>query len=504
MPLTLIDRFLTPDETVFLVVFEVVALAVALVILVRTAARVFPRFGASRNPATWGPAWATIRLASERQNRARPFPHVWQDRWTAAYVTSARQWASLHTSTWSVDKPAVEHAACDAYRAFGEPPPFVRVWVRSPREAAAAEPILCTFLAELHEHHRPVTVAWARAVEQNRPMSPDATWEAVVAIVAEQLPRRVPWAWRARSAFQQRRPSFPHMWPGFAFIDHWAALRDRELAEVHRSVEAAVGPGPDQIASAIGYQLAQDGLAPPLPRRNVPHEVGCLGVNARLLGSTLERRVVPLASIAAGCGGWLPLVGAAVFIDRPIAMSSNEHGSPHRTDGPAVCYADGWRIWAIDGIAVPRAAVEYPDDLGVAVIQAEPDRRRRVLLVRQMGERTYRARVGATAEAIGAEPDVALQRELLAAFGRERYMREVGRVVHADTDGLDHPRRLWRAERRADEPLAFVEVMNSTPEPDGSTRTYWLRVPPDITTCQAAVAWTFGLRDIDYVLDRES
>ena len=39
----------------------------------------------------------------------------------------------------------------------------------------------------------------------------------------------------------------------------------------------------------------------------------------------------------------------------------------------------------------------------------------------------------------------------------------------------------------------MVEVVNSTPEPDGSRKTYFLRVPPTIGTAREAVAWTFGL-----------
>ena len=38
-----------------------------------------------------------------------------------------------------------------------------------------------------------------------------------------------------------------------------------------------------------------------------------------------------------------------------------------------------------------------------------------------------------------------------------------------------------------------VEVENSTPEPDGSRRTYFLRVPPATRTAREAVAWTFSM-----------
>ena len=44
----------------------------------------------------------------------------------------------------------------------------------------------------------------------------------------------------------------------------------------------------------------------------------------------------------------------------------------------------------------------------------------------------------------------------------------------------------------------MVEVRNSTPEPDGSVRTYFLRVPPTTRSARAAVAWTFGLNGAAY------
>ena len=42
-----------------------------------------------------------------------------------------------------------------------------------------------------------------------------------------------------------------------------------------------------------------------------------------------------------------------------------------------------------------------------------------------------------------------------------------------------------------------VEVVNATPEPDGSYRRYFLRVPPQVRTAREAVAWTFGFEDAE-------
>ena len=46
--------------------------------------------------------------------------------------------------------------------------------------------------------------------------------------------------------------------------------------------------------------------------------------------------------------------------------------------------------------------------------------------------------------------------------------------------------------------IVMVKVRNSTPEPDGSVKDYWLRVPPDMKTARSAVAWTFGMERNEY------
>jgi len=42
----------------------------------------------------------------------------------------------------------------------------------------------------------------------------------------------------------------------------------------------------------------------------------------------------------------------------------------------------------------------------------------------------------------------------------------------------------------------MVEVANATPEPDGTRRAYWLRVPPDMRTARQAVAQAGGRLDL--------
>jgi hypothetical protein len=95
---------------------------------------------------------------------------------------------------------------------------------------------------------------------------------------------------------------------------------------------------------------------------------------------------------------------------------------------------------------------------------------------------------------IDIEPNIERRRIMMEIFGFENYLRKSKRkVIHKDECGI-----LYRKQVRGDEPIVVVEVINSSPEPDGTYKRYMLRVPPNITTARAAVAWTFGLSPSEY------
>jgi len=139
--------------------------------------------------------------------------------------------------------------------------------------------------------------------------------------------------------------------------------------------------------------------------------------------------------------------------DRPRGWGSHRL---HCDDGPAVAWPDGWGVWAIHGVRVSRQVVEAPDTL--------------------------------TAAQITGEANAEVRRVMIERFGADRYLRDAGaEKVHVDEYGA-----LWRLDVPDDEALVMVQVTNSTPEPDGTFKDYWLRVPPNIRTARGAVAWTFG------------
>ncbi|MFF3391792.1 DUF6745 domain-containing protein [Streptomyces sp. NPDC002669] len=173
-------------------------------------------------------------------------------------------------------------------------------------------------------------------------------------------------------------------------------------------------------------------------------------------------RLNGLAEVARNAGWWWPYERAVVISERPQVLHRDEAGRLDRGDGPALAYADGFALYAWRGMPVPA---EFLDELNAL-----------------------------TPKRIREEENAELRRVMLEFYGYDRYLSESGaEPVHRDETGV-----LWRIALDGDEDVVMVEVVNSTPEPDGTHRVYWLRVPPNTRTAKAGVAWTFGVGSEEY------
>ncbi|MFJ3233918.1 DUF6745 domain-containing protein [Streptomyces sp. NPDC086787] len=175
-----------------------------------------------------------------------------------------------------------------------------------------------------------------------------------------------------------------------------------------------------------------------------------------------------LGEVCRSAGWWWPFAEVAVVCERPVALHRDEAGRLDHGDGPALAYPDGFALHAWRGMPVSAAFVAELRTL--------------------------------TPQRIRDEENAELRRVMLEYYGYDRYLADSGaRPVHRDATGT-----LWRVELAGDEPVVMVEVLNSTPEPDGSRRTYWLRVPPATRTAREGVAWTFGVPADTYEPLRET
>jgi hypothetical protein len=99
-----------------------------------------------------------------------------------------------------------------------------------------------------------------------------------------------------------------------------------------------------------------------------------------------------------------------------------------------------------------------------------------------------------TVEDIDSEQNIEVRRVKITQYGQEKYIMDSdAKLIHEDDWG-----KLYRKDLGEDEPIVMVKVVNSTAEPDGSFKDYFIRVRPDVTTAHEAVASTFLLEVDDY------
>lgn len=146
--------------------------------------------------------------------------------------------------------------------------------------------------------------------------------------------------------------------------------------------------------------------------------------------------------------GWVyALPGLSIICDRPAGIHRDRRERLHSETGAAIRYADDFGIYCIHGIRVPPQVITQPETITAKLIQSQ----------------------------INTE----VRRVLIDKMGREKFLRE------ADADKVDEHERfgtLWRTTRGE----FWLEVVNSTPEPDGSYKHYILAIDP------TAYRWAAG------------
>ncbi|GHA77261.1 DUF6745 domain-containing protein [Streptomyces termitum] len=257
--------------------------------------------------------------------------------------------------------------------------------------------------------------------------------------------RTLPWAAERRRLHDALGPA--------GWTAHWRAtgarlweptrsLADRVRTGVLAALEEREGPG--ALTARTGGELLYDAV---LGQQDA----------AWLAAFDGRERLAGLAAVADQAGWWWPYENVAVVCERPVELHRDEAGRLDRGDGPALAHRDGFALHAWRGMAV---TADFLAGLP-----------------------------GLTPERVRAEENAELRRVMLEFYGYERYLEASG----ARPEGRDETGVLWRIALDGDEDVVMVEVVNSTPEPDGEHRTYWLRVPPATRTAREGVAWTFGL-----------
>ncbi|MFI1382529.1 DUF6745 domain-containing protein [Embleya sp. NPDC020886] len=413
-----------------------------------------------------GPTTHDARAAADRARptpqhapvvgRPRPAPRPvlgLADRLALAEATT--DWAHVAAATGPADRPAAEEAIRAVYRAAGLSEPERVVWYDSPLAAAVAATVAAGTCkpADLAATRLSVKVPGrpGRPVQERLWSGPWTAAKAQATAVLGAGGWELAWAEGADRLWEPTRQ-----------------LTERIREAVHSGV-GAWDPSVRTPASRGRWDIADKVRATTHSALGGQHDAAWLAVFDGLKERFPEFDfpvLAELAEVARHVGWWWPYERVVLVSERPTTMHRDDQSRLHNGDGPALTYADGFALHAWRGMPVPA---DFVGGLGPG------------------GSRL-------TVRAIHNEDNAELRRVMLEIYGYDRYLREVGaQPLDRDETGV-----LWEIELDDDEPIMMVEVLNSTPEPDGSTRTYWLRVPPDTETAREGVAWTFGLSPEEY------
>lgn len=171
-----------------------------------------------------------------------------------------------------------------------------------------------------------------------------------------------------------------------------------------------------------------------------------------------------------------------------IQRFTNEEGNLHKDDGPAYITptritwyrngrkhgldADKWGSisYYYEGVRIPPHFYTKPESLSITEVLAHTNTE-----VRYVG---------------------------IKIVGMDRVLESNNTtIIHKDKQ---KNQILFQIKGIFEEPVSYVKVVNSTQEPDGTYKDYYLCVPPDMKTCQQAVAWTFRLEEQEYQPGQET
>ena len=214
----------------------------------------------------------------------------------------------------------------------------------------------------------------------------------------------------------------------------WAQVGD----QVRAQVRAQVGPSLRDGVYNSGYVDAFSSA----------HWAAYVGFIRDVLGwrdPILEKHTV-LEQITESCGWTWWHQNVLAISDRPELLHRDTRGRLHSASGPAIRYRDGWALHYYHGVLMPADAIEDRSTI--------------------------------TVKRIRDEKNAEVRRSLIELYGYERYVQDA-KLKIVDKRPADDPivgLRTGRLLRDGD--IYLVDVLNSTPEPDGSVRRYVLRIDP--------------------------
>ncbi len=181
------------------------------------------------------------------------------------------------------------------------------------------------------------------------------------------------------------------------------------------------------------------------------HDAGWLSFYDAFKTFGLEEIIKPLnglIELAKCCGWWAPYEEVAILQHRHTEVHLDDRGLLHNDTGPAVLYRDGFSVYSIHGVRVPKNVVEDPSSI--------------------------------TVDSVAAESNIEVRRVMIEKMGVDKYLKDCG----AKLVDMDQRTSIGGGPRALLESNDGQKWLVGT---DGSThRTYFMNVPAESTTCSDA------------------
>ena len=405
-------------------------------------------------------------------------------------------WIKSGLSTGPTNRAQAETAADQAYVLAGLKAPSIKIWLKSPWAGNTAMKLLqrdIEWAWELNEAQLEVwDTVWKQLLPRMEGLVGAQEWQAVRKRVRAEANQKifdrhgVIIDKQVKEAFAEglgvyiwrylRNLSGPLMYPRMR-----ATCEEQVRANIEGKLSAIAA---DQVYHELVQAVHQQvwSFVAETVRQQVPSMAGILAGPqkwdngygqydagwlsyydfVRRIGVIGTEPLHGLQDLARSSSWFWPYEKICILTERPLQLERDNRRRLHGETSMAVRFSDNWGVFAWHGVLVPGYVVLLPEPL--------------------------------TFDLIEAEPNVEVRRVLIERFGLDKYLRE-GRVakVHEDPCGI-----LYRMQSQDDEPILVVRVANSTPEPDGTIKEYFLRVPPTMQRARQAVAWTFGLTEEEY------
>jgi hypothetical protein len=385
------------------------------------------------------------------------------------------RWRAEAVSTRPIDRATARAAVCALYQAYGLPAPRLVLFLSSPMACHFARALVQALMGN-------GDLGRGKAIERLHRKLINEAWERWPWLFHRQFGReslsRLEAGSRIASALedemnveQELLGGDPLEGPIYSRLKSQVCdLLERELMrqcshwpEIHPPIGARL---PDLLQKGIedrpwAFSMSFD-LSPRFFKGGQDAtSLALYDYGARL--GTISPYLAAYKAYARSCGWMYPHDKVGFLSERPMEIQLDAQGRPHCATGMAIRFRDGWGAHAWHGVRVP-ARIIAAKDFDVHAVDDEANVEwRRIMLERDYGGRG----------------------------GFEIYLQARQARVVGEDEVHGQPRRLLEVDVGS-APIRIIEVINGSPEPDGTRRRFHLGAMPGDTP-HNVVAASYGI-----------